>query len=84
VSNREDGQRRYIVGFVGVGLDNQDGHQRVTRSEEFLVVGGSAETHARMQDAAQRFGAALRQRGKRLDETPAEEALQLLRESLES
>jgi hypothetical protein len=72
-----------VVGFLGVGLDNQDGHRRVTRSDEFVLVGGSAETHERMQDAAIRFGEALRQRGKTLREASAEEAIDLLRESME-
>ncbi len=84
MANREDNERPEIVGFVGVGLDNQDGHQRLTRSENFLLVGGSAETHGRMQDTAIRFGEALRKRGKQLRETSTEEALDLLRESLES
>jgi hypothetical protein len=84
VSSREDGEGREIVGFLGVGLDNKDGHQRLTRSEHFLLVGGSAETHERMQDTAIRFGEGLRKRGKALQETTPEEALDLLRESLES
>ena len=62
-----------------VGLDNADGEKRLTRSEHFLLVGGSAETHERMQDTAIRFDEALRQRGKTLGETTAEEAIDLLR-----
>ena len=84
MSSREDDESREIVGFLGVGLDNKDGHQRLTRSEHFLLVGGSAETHERMQDTAIRFGEELRKRGKSLQETSSEEALDLLRESLES
>jgi hypothetical protein len=72
-----------VVGFLGVGLDNQDGHRRVTRSDEFLLVGGSAETHEQMQDTAIRFGEALRQRGKTLRDASPEEAIDLLRESME-
>ena len=72
-----------VVGFLGVGLDNQDGHQRLTRSENFVLVGGSAETHERMQDTAIRFGEALEKRGKTLQETCAEEAIDLLRRSAE-
>jgi hypothetical protein len=72
-----------IVGFVGVGLDNEDGHRRVTRSEEFLLVGGSADTHENMQETAIRFGEALRRKGKSLREASAEEAIDLLRESME-
>jgi hypothetical protein len=84
VTRREDGKDTRIVGFLGVGLDNEDGHQRLTRAEDFLLVGGSSETHERMQDTAIRFGEALRKRGKRLHETSTQEALDLLRESLES
>jgi hypothetical protein len=72
-----------VVGFLGVGLDNEDGHRRVTRSDEFLLVGGSAETHEQMQDTAIRFGEALRQRGKTLRDASPEEAIDLLRESME-
>jgi hypothetical protein len=83
VENREDEKGRQVVGFLGVGLDNQDGHQRLTRTENFLLVGGSAETHERMQDTAIRFGEALQKRGKTLPETSAEEALDLLRDALD-
>jgi hypothetical protein len=83
MANREGSERREIIGFFGVGLDNKDGHQRMTSSEHFLLVGGSAETHERMQDTAIRFDEALRKRGKALRETSSEEAIDLLRESLE-
>ena len=83
MAKREDGKGRQIVGFLGVGLDNQDGHQRLTRTDNFLLVGGSAETHERMQDTAIRFGEALQKRGKTLPETSPEEAIDLLREALD-
>jgi hypothetical protein len=84
VSSREEGNDKRIVGFLGVGLDNQDGHQRLTRSDHFVLVGGSAETHERMQDTAIRFDEALERRGKALQETSPEEALDLLREAMDS
>jgi len=83
VANREDGNRAEVVGFIGVGLDNTDDHQRLTRSDHFLLVGGSADTHERMQDTAIRFDEALRKRGKTLQDTSTDEALDLLRESLD-
>ena len=73
-----------VLGFLGVGLDNKDGHKRVTQSEMFLLVGGSEETHEQMQDTAIRFEESLRKRGKRLQETSADEAAELLRKALES
>ena len=83
MASREDGERAKLLGFLGVGLDSKDGHQRLTRSDHFLLVGGSADTHERMQDTAIRFGEALRKRGKTLEQTSTDEALDLLRESLE-
>jgi hypothetical protein len=74
---------KQVLGFLGVGLDNQDGHQRLTRAENFLLVGGSSQTHERMQDVAIQFGEQLRRRGKTLQETPVEEAIDLLCEALE-
>jgi hypothetical protein len=72
-----------VLGFLGVGLDNQDGHRRVTRSDEFLLIGGSSDTHENMQETAIRFEEALRRKGKKLSETSSAEALDLLRESME-
>jgi hypothetical protein len=66
-----------VVGFVGVGLDNQDEHQRITRSETFFLVGGSEETHERMQDTAIRFEDELKTRGKTIRETSPNEVVEI-------
>ncbi len=71
-----------VVGFVGLGLDNQDNHQRITKSEHFFLVGGSEETHERMQDTAIRFSESLQKIGKRLEDTCPQEAIDLLRKSI--
>lgn len=72
-----------VVGFLGLGLDNKDEHKRITESEHFLLVGGSEETHERMQDTVVRFEESLRKRGKRLEDTSAEEAADLLRDAMD-
>lgn len=72
-----------VAGIVGLGLDGEDGHRRVTRTEEMVLVGGSAETHERMQETAIRFGEELEKRGKTLPETSVREAIDLLREAIE-
>jgi hypothetical protein len=72
-----------VAGVLGVGLDGEDGHRRVTRTEEMVLVGGSAETHERMQETAIRFAEGLEKRGKRLPETTMREAADLLREAIE-
>jgi hypothetical protein len=82
VSQPEKTERR-VVGFLGVGLDNRDGHKRLTQSEHFLLVGGSTETHERMQDTAIRFSAELKRRGKDLGDTPVEEVIEIFHEAQE-
>ncbi len=82
-SRRKSKPEQQLVGFLGVGLDGKDEHRRITTSEYFLLVGGSEETHERMQDTVIRFTESLEQRGKTLPETPVEEALDLLRDALD-
>jgi hypothetical protein len=68
-----------LVGFLGVGLDNQDEHVRMTTSDHFVLYGGSQETHEQMVDTAIHFEESLRKRGKTLQEASAEEIVDLLR-----
>ena len=70
-----------VLGLLGVGLDGTDGHRRITRTDEFLLVGGSAETHERMQETAIRFGEALERRGKTLADAEVAEVIDLLAEA---
>ncbi len=67
-----------IVGLLGVALDGRDGHERLTQTDEFLLVGGSAETHERMQETAMLFQEALERRGKNLADTDIGEVIELL------
>ena len=52
--------------LLGVGLDNDDGHKRITRGRDTLLVGGSKETHQAMQEKVVRFQEELDRRGMRL------------------
>ena len=69
-----------VVGFLGIGLDS-DGHRRITHAEHFLIVGGSAETHEKMQETAARFGEALDKAGKPLREMSPDQAAEMLRDA---
>ena len=82
MSNKQDQDNRRVVGFLGVGLDKEDSHQRVTRTEHFFLIGGSEQTHEGMQDIAIHFNKSLNESGKPLRETSAEEAIELLREAM--
>jgi hypothetical protein len=76
--NKRETTKREIIGLVGIGLDRDDEHQRITRSEEFLLVGGSEKTHESMQEVAIRFSESLKRSGKVLRQTPVEEVIDLL------
>ena len=78
----QDQKKRELMGFVGVGLDNEEGQHRVTQSEHFFLIGGSEQTHEGMQDIAIHFNKSLNESGKPLRETSAEEAIELLREAM--
>jgi hypothetical protein len=79
-----DPDRVRVLGLLGLGLDNDDGHQRITRSDTSLLVGGSAETHERMQETAIRFEEGLERRGKTLAEAEVGEVIDLLHEAREA
>ena len=59
--------------LFGVGLDNKDGHTRVTAGDNFRLVGGSEETHGVMQEKAIKLNEHLKRRGKTLDSVGREE-----------
>jgi hypothetical protein len=81
VPRQPNQDEKQIIGLVGVGLDNEDGHQRLTLSQHFVLLGGSAETHEKMQDTAIRFEEGLKRRGKRLQDASIDETLELLQKS---
>jgi hypothetical protein len=80
---RKSKRKAKVEGVLGLGLDGTDGEKRITRTEEMLLLGGSRETHERMQETAIRFGEALEKKGKKLPEVGVREALDLLREAHE-
>ena len=58
--------------MLGVGLDS-DGHKRLTRGDNFALVGGSEETHEQMTEKAIKINEKLKSRGKQLEEVSHEE-----------
>ncbi len=69
--------------LLGVGLDGDDGHQRITRGEQFCLLGGSEETHDRMTETVLKFNEGLARRGKNLAELSREEFIDLFGEASE-
>ena len=59
--------------LLGLGLDGRDGHIRVTKGENFKLIGGSEETHGVMQEKAIKMNEQLKHHGKRLEDLDGEE-----------
>jgi hypothetical protein len=53
--------------LLGIGLDNADGHRRITKGENFLLLGGSKDTHEEMREKALKLNEALKKRRKNFD-----------------
>lgn len=59
--------------MLGIALDGADGHRRVTKGDNFQLVGGSEETHEAMTETALKINETLARKGRRLDEISGEE-----------
>jgi hypothetical protein len=59
--------------LLGLGLDNKDGHTRITTGKNFKLLGGSQETHSVMQEKAVKLNEHLSRRGKTLNDITHEE-----------
>ncbi len=64
---------RKSAALLGVAFDNDDGHKRLTRGDNFILVGGSHESHALMQETALKINEHLDRRGKRLEDASVQE-----------
>lgn len=70
--------------LLGLGLDNDDGHTRITRGKNFFLLGGSQETHGIMQETAVKVNERLDKRGKRLEDVSQGELHDICRDVTES
>jgi len=77
----ESRSRKRTAALLGLGLDNQDGHTRLTRGDNFVLFGGSQETHAAMQETVVKVNERLAKRGKRLEDVSPRELGDLIGEA---
>ena len=59
--------------LVGLAFDADDGHTRLTRGKNFVLCGGSPETHELMQETAHKINEHLDRRGRRLEDVSIRE-----------
>jgi hypothetical protein len=72
---------RRIAGLLGLAFDAADGHKRITRGKNFLLAGGSEETHGFMRDTIVKVTENLDKRGVNLSEVSVDELRALLDEA---
>ena len=60
-------KKKRKAAIFGVGLDS-DGHKRITKGDNFMLVGGTQETHEQMTEKAIKINEKLKARGKQLEE----------------
>lgn len=70
VSKKKRGRRKALM--LGVGLDS-DGHKRLTTGPNFVLAGGSQETHEVMTEKAVKINEKLAAKGKQLEDVTHEE-----------
>ena len=70
-----------INGILGIGLDNEDGHKRITTGEKFVLVGGSEGTHERMTETMVKTFEELKRRDKPLEKVDPSELAEIIDKS---
>lgn len=61
------------AGLLGLAFDAEDGQKRITRGPNFLLAGGSSDTHGMMQETAVKLNEHLDRKGKQLADVSANE-----------
>ena len=71
-------RRPAVSGLLGLGLDNEDGHKRITTGEKFVLVGGSQETHEVMTETMVKTFEELKRRDKVLETVDQRELAEII------
>ena len=75
---------RKSAALLGLAFDHEDGHTRLSRGRNFLLCGGSHETHAVMQETAVKVNEHLDRQGKRLEDVSTGELRDICRDVTDS
>ena len=65
-------KKKRKAALLGLGLDS-DGHKRITKGDNFLLVGGAKDTHEVMTEQDIKINEKLKARGKQLETVSKEE-----------
>ena len=81
IKNAAKQPKKTSAQLIGVGLDQLDGHKRITQAEHFAIVGGSQETHERMTETVVKTFETLDRRGKDLDQVDPHELKEIIKDN---
>jgi hypothetical protein len=73
-------KRRRQAALLGLAPRAEDGQNRITRGPNFLLAGGSAEIHGRMQETAIKINEHLDRAGKQLADVSIRELRDIVAE----
>ncbi|HTQ39366.1 MAG TPA: hypothetical protein VMJ32_10070 [Pirellulales bacterium] len=66
-------KRKRKAGILGVAFDAADGQTRITKGDNFVLCGGSQETHEVMQETAVKINERLAEQAQRLEDVSLRE-----------
>jgi hypothetical protein len=81
MSNRNRISEQRVAGLLGLAFDAEDGHKRITRGKNFLLAGGSEQTHGTMRETIIKVNEELDARGLRLSDVSPEQLRDLLNDA---
>jgi hypothetical protein len=68
------------AGILGLAFDAEDGQTRISKGDNFLLYGGSQDTHSVMQETVLKINEHLDDRGQRLEDVSRKELRDILRD----
>jgi hypothetical protein len=81
MSNQRRFSDRRVAGLLGLAFDAEDGHKRITRGKNFLLAGGSEQTHVVMRETIIKVNEELDARGLDLADVSPEQLRDLLNDA---
>jgi hypothetical protein len=70
-----------VAGILGLAFDADDGHKRITRGKDFLLAGGSDQTHGLMRETIIKVTEELDARGQSLSDVTVNELRDLINDA---
>ena len=73
-------RKQHEAALLGLAFDADDEQKRITRGKNFVLAGGSQETHSHMQETAVKINEHLDRKGKHLADVSATELRDIVSE----